>query len=266
MKRLQTCICPDGTFQYGIHKPKYRVANLRRATVVSTLGQTEDDLVVNNSRNYPEGALSVSDADWIFEIPNPFPFKGRTFIDKEWADASANSPQRIRLAEPEEVSLSDTLRGQQIDDELFNKLPTPLLLALATSSTDPEDLKKLAHLSCAIIVEEDKPSGLRYRHDEHGSLRPVIHNHLLFEAVANNPSLPDDYKIVMVIRPGAQGGSEIVGESSVGNSHVFEYLRRNSYIPGGHYAANMADDAIRYLIRSLSPADMSSLRHLYYQR
>jgi lactam utilization protein B len=50
------------------------------------------------------------------------------------------------------------------------------------------------------------------RYEPDGSLRPLIRDHQLFEAVANNPHLPDPYKIVMVIRPGAQGGSEIVGE------------------------------------------------------
>ena len=95
---------------------------------------------------------------------------------------------------------------------------------------------------------------MRYDRRPDGSLRPLIHDHLLFEAVANNPHLPDPYKIVMVIRPGAQGGSEIVGEwPADGRSHVFEYLRRNSYIAGGHYAANMADDAIRYTIDALGP-------------
>ena len=71
----------------------------------------------------------------------------------------------------------------------------------------------------------------------------------------------------MVIRPGAQGGSEIVGEwPKDEQSHVYEYLRRNSYIAGGHYAANMAEDAVRYSIEQLSMQDMRALRHLYYQR
>jgi hypothetical protein len=51
--------------------------------------------------------------------------------------------------------------------------------------------------------------------------------------VANNPCLPDLYKEVMVLRPGVQGQSEIVGEWRTGGSRVFEYLRRNSYIPWG---------------------------------
>jgi hypothetical protein len=86
--------------------------------------------------------------------------------------------------------------------------------------------------------------------------------------LANNIFLPDDYKDVMVLRPGAQGGSEIVGEwqNEDKGSHVFEYLRRNGYIPWGHYAANMANDAVRYQIDDLTMEDMTAMRHLYYQR
>lgn len=267
MKRLQTCIVPGSRFQYGIHKPDYTVTNLRPSTLVEPLGLTEKNDLVKNERNYPQGNVEVTGADWIFEIPNPFPFKGRTYIDKEWADASANNPDRISLPQPEHISLSETLQQNNIEEALIERLPTPLLLALATSSTDPQDLEKLAELSCEIIKDTDTPTGLRYRQDQYGGLKPVIHNHALFEAVANNPNLPDNYKIVMVIRPGAQGGSEIVGEwPRDEHSHVFEYLRRNSYIPGGHYAANMADDAIRYSINELSPEDIRALRHLYYQR
>lgn len=267
MKRLQTCISPDGKFHYGIHKPAYTVTNLRQDTRPEALGKTERNEPVNNVPNYPEEDIEVSHADWIFEIPNPFPFKGRTYINKKWADASANYPERIRLPEPEQVSLSSTLAQQGVEGVFFDKLPNPLLLALATCSTDPEDLVKLAELSCEIIKENNSPAGLRYKKEDRGGLRPIIHNHPLFEAVANNPFLPDKYKVVMVIRPGAQGNSEIVGEwPEDGNSHVFEYLRKNSYIPGGHYAANMADDAIKYSIESFTPHDMSNLRHLYYQR
>lgn len=267
MKRLQTCITPQGNFQYGIHKPAYTVTNLRPSADIKLLGLTEKNEPVSNDRNYPEGDVQVKRADWIFEIPNPFPFKGRTYIDKEWADASAENPRRISLPQPEQVSLSETLQHNSIDSTLLEGLPAPLLLALATCSTDPNDLTRLAELSCDIIKDGDVPTGLRYRQDASGRLRPVIHHHALFEAVANNAHLPDEYKIVMVIRPGAQGGSEIVGEwPQEKNSHVFEYLRRNSYIPGGHYASNMADDAIRYAIGALGADDIQGLRHLYYQR
>ncbi|MBU1567650.1 MAG: hypothetical protein KJ630_18745 [Proteobacteria bacterium] len=267
MRPLRTCISPLGKFQYGVHKPAYSVANLRQDTGLATLGLTTDEQPVDNARNYPQGNIAVPAADWIFEIPNPFPFKGCTYIDKEWADASARNPERINLGQPAEVSLTATLTIAGIDSSLFGQLPEPILLALATCSTDPQDLVALAELSCEIVRDGQQPTGLRYREDDAGSLRPVIHNHALYEAVANNPHLPDNYKIVMVIRPGAQGASEIVGEwPEDGSTHVFEYLRRNSYIPDGHYAANMADDAIRYSIEALGQNDIRGLRHLYYQR
>ncbi len=267
MKRLETCITPQGTFQYGIHKPDYRVTNLRQAAKIADLGATEENERVTNELNFPKENISVASADWIFEIPNPFPCKGRTYIDKEWADASAAHPEGIRLPQPEPVSFSQVLRRNNIDQSLFADLPNPVLLALATCSTDPQDLQSLAELSCEIIKDGQTPTGLRYTTTDSGTRRPIIHNHALFEAVANNPHLPDTYKIIMVIRPGAQGGSEIVGEwPQDGHSHVYEYLRRNSYIPGGHYAANMADDAIRYSIDALSAHDIKGLRHLYYQR
>jgi hypothetical protein len=84
--------------------------------------------------------------------------------------------------------------------------------------------------------------------------------------VSNNPFLPEVYKQHMVLIPGAQGKSPIVGEYAEEDTHIWEYLRKNSYIPWGHYAANMAHDAVRYKISSLSPGDYSGLRHLYYQR
>ena len=267
MRLLRTCIIPAGKFQYGIHKPAYSVANLRQDTKFASLGQTADNKPIDNARNYPRENIAVTAADWIYEIPNPFPFKGCTYIDKEWADASAGNPERIRLGPPTEVSLTAILKIAGIDKAMFAQLPEPILLALATCSTDPQDLVSLAELSCEIVGDREQPIGLRFREDGAGNLRPVIHNHALYEAVANNPHLPDDYKIVMVIRPGAQGASEIVGEwPEDGTTHVFEYLRRNSYIPGGHYAANMADDAIRYSIAAIGPEDITGLRHLYYQR
>ena len=265
---MRTCVTPAGRFLYGIHKPAYSVANLRRDSREERLGSDAAANPVYNSANFPPGDIEVGAADWIFEIPNPLPFKGTTFIDKEWADASAAHPERIRIAAPTPVSLSATCRTAGTGPELIDRLPAPLRLALATTSTDPEDLVRLARLSCDLECDgTGKPTGLRYDRRPDGSLRPVIHDDLLFEAVANNPRLPDAYKIVMVIRPGAQGRSEIVGEwPADGTTHVFEYLRRNSYIAGGHYAANMADDAIRYAVDDLSGNDMLGLRHLYYQR
>ncbi len=268
MKNFPSCVTPKGEFHYGIHKPAYTAANLRSEEKIQYLGSFPDHTPYDNRRNFPANDVNVESADWIYEIPNPFPFRGATFIDKEWADAAAEDDRRIGLPPRPEVSFSSLLKQTKTESDLLKRLPEPMLLSLATCSTDPEDLRQLAELSCDIKHDsDDKPIGLLYAKDNQGRIRPIIHNHTLFEAVANNPYLPDNYKTVMVLRPGAQGGSEIIGEwPGKKGSHIFEYLRRNSYIAGGHYAANMADDAIRYDIGSLTPEDMKGLRHLYYQR
>jgi len=267
MNKIRTCVTPNKQFIYGIHKPAYAVCNLRGRKKVECLGRLDGESSLDNLGNFPDGPLAIDKADWIFEIPNPFPFKGTTFIDQEWADAVAADDRRIRLPENVQTSLTQTLKQVGVSTALFSQLPSAVLLALATCSTDPQDLIQLAELSCHIEKDADGvPVGLRYRKKKNGRIRPVFHNHALFEAVANNTCLPDSYKKVMVLRPGAQGNSEIVGEWSGDDTHVFEYLRRNSYIAGGHYAANMADDAVRYSTRELAAADMQGLRHLYYQR
>ena len=150
-------------------------------------------------------------------------------------------------------------------NESFADLPETVLLALASTSTDPEDLTRLAELSCEFVYDQEGelPIGLRYDEDAKGRHRPRILHHDLFEALANNIALPDIYKEVMVLRPGVQGDSEIVGEwPEERDSHVFEYLRRNSYIPWGHYASNIANDLVRYSISELSNNDFTGLRHL----
>ncbi|HIP37965.1 MAG TPA: hypothetical protein EYG88_00990 [Desulfocapsa sulfexigens] len=265
---IRTCVTPKKQFIYGIHKPSYNVENLRSKTETGNLGSFDSGEPYSNKTNFPDNNLQVDGADWIFEIPNPLSFRGSTFIDKEWADNSASNLNRISLPQKEEVSLRQLLQEEQISENLIGKLPSPLLLSLATTSTDPADLIQLAELSCRVEKNEDGlPTGLVYTKNPQGRTCAIITNQPLFEAVANNPYLPDSYKTVMVLRPGAQGGSEIVGDYSKANqTHVFEYLRRNSYIAGGHYAANMADDAIRYSIAHLSEQDMTGLRHLYYQR
>ena len=265
---IRSCVSPKRRFFYGIHKPTYNVQNLRCHDKIESLGSFDSGRSYTNKANFPETNVQVDGADWIFEIPNPFSFRGSTFIDKEWADNSANNTDRIHLPAQISLSFSKLLETKQASSALLEKLPPPLLLTLATTSTDPADLIKLAEICCHIQKDSNgTPTGLEYKENNRGQIRAVITDHALFEAVANNPALPDSYKLVMVLRPGAQGGSEIVGEfEKNGKTHVFEYLRRNSYIAGGHYAANMADDAIRYSIDSLSETDMTGLRHLYYQR
>ncbi|MFN2355007.1 MAG: hypothetical protein ABR512_10850, partial [Desulfopila sp.] len=165
-------------------------------------------------------------------------------------------------------SLTTHLQQHNVPTDIIDSLPRPLLLTLATCSTDPDDLIRLAVLSCEFIFDgASRVTGLRYTTGKKDKTKAQIKDYDLFEAVANNPALPDEYKRAMVLRPGAQGDSEIVGDYRSGyDSHIFEYLRKNSYIAGGHFAANMADDAVRYSIAELTAEDMQGLRHLYYQR
>jgi hypothetical protein len=211
--------------------------------------------------------------DPVFEIANPFPFRGATFIGKAWADAAAADPTRIAIASPMKVSLASAVQNLFEGDagklsRLLAVLPDPIRLALATTSTDPEDLRRLAEIACRFVFDEQtgRPVGVAFAMDGKGCMQPQIYNHRLYEAVANNRYLDDDYKAAMVLNPGIQGSSEIVGEWARPPSHVYEYLRRNSYIPWGHYAANMAHDCVRYTIGDITADDIRGMRHLYYQR
>lgn len=271
-----TCVAPSGRFVYGLHRPAYQVANLREGDHLGTLGRTTSGQRCANDGNFPAGDVDAVEADPIFEIPNPFPFRGTTYIGKRWADRAAADPARIAIPRPGPVSLQATLQavfGPAVADEkacdhLVAELPRPLQLALAVTATDPADLVRLAETCCRFVRDRDDgpPVGLLFDVDAHGRTRPAIADDALFDAVANNPWLPDRYKEVMVLRPGVQGDSEIVGDRPSDQSHVFEYLRRNSYIPWGHYAANMAHDAIRYAVGDLTAVDVNHMRHLYYQR
>jgi hypothetical protein len=267
----RTCVAPEGRFLFGVHRPDFAVANLRAEDHLQPLGLTTGGRVCLNTANFPAGDVQEPAAEWIFEIPNPFPFRGTTYIGQTWAERAAADPGRIAIAGRPPVSLTRALRdyaGDTQAEHLLCHLPRPLQLAVAATSTDPDDLIPLAHVSCDFQKDPEtcQPLGLIYRSEPSGTLRAVIHDEQLFDTVANNPHLPDPYKEVMVLRPGVQGQSEIVGECRRPGSHAFEYLRRNSYIPWGHYAANMAHDTVRYAAGTLSAADVAAMRHLYYQR
>ncbi len=275
--KLRTCISPEGRFVYGIHKPSFSVSNLREKDILQTLGTSTTGESIDNAVNFPPGDIEESAAEWIYEIPNAFPFRGTTYISRSWADSKADEPSRIKLPAPTPTSMTQTVKklfgevglSTERQDEAFQQLPETVLLTLAATSTDPDDLVKLAGMCCDLEHDPDnrQVSGIRYQSDDKGRVQPVIHNHDLFEALVNNPYLPDQYKEAMVLRPGVQGASEIMAEwSAEKGSHVFEYLRRNSYIPWGHFASNMANDAVRYHINDLSETDFTGLRHLYYQR
>ncbi|MFP3981507.1 MAG: hypothetical protein ACLFUY_08940 [Desulfobacterales bacterium] len=279
MKTMRTCVSAQGKFTYGIHHPAFRVKHLRGDERICNLGAFADGEPCTNHVNFPAGDVDVPCADTVYEIPNAFGFRGVTYINKRWADENAADPVgRIRLPKAPEVSFSGVLSewagGGAVDPEqksrMLRALPEPLQLALAETGTDAGDLSCLAEMACEFTFnpETRRPDGLVFQKDGTGTVRAVIHNRTLFEVLANNPYLPDAYKEVMVLRPGVQGPNEIMGQwqSPDGSSRVYEYLRCNSYIPWGHYAANMAEDSIRYRMSELGCQDMRGMRHLYYQR
>ena len=269
---INTCVTPGGRFVFGLHKPHFRAANMRQNDYVLPLGQAGGRKQLN-LLNFPPDDVDIPSAQAVYEVANPFPFRGVTYIGKNWADRAASDPTLISIAAPSKVSMGQAaqkalgISGKALA-ELITHLPGPLKLALATTSTDPHDLKHLAENSCHFVYDDHSglPKGLAYGPDSNGRMKPKIFNAGLYEAVANNPCLDNAYKQAMVLRPGVQGSSEIIGEWLQPPSHVFEYLRCNSYIPWGHYAANMAHDAVRYAVGDLTAEDMVGMRHLYYQR
>jgi hypothetical protein len=275
---LRSCIGENGQFIVGVHKPEFTIKNLRDHDHFASLGQLEDGTVVDNTVNFPGDDLYEPCADIIYEIANPFPFRGTTYINSAWADTKAAQPETIKISAPEPCSLIqnfERFKGNKstgIEDKkaLLDILPHPLLIALAQASSDPEELILLAKKACNILFDprDRTPSGIRFKKNRQRAIIPDIYDYELFEVLVNNKYLPDDYKNALVLKPGVQGKNEITGEylSQNGNTHVFEYLRRNSYIPWGHFASNMANDAIRYSALELSLEDMKGIRHLYYQR
>ena len=278
MKSLRTCVLADGTFQTGIHAPSFFVDNFREHDYIGFLGTDASGEAITNETNFPDNDITATGADIIYEIPNAFPFKGTTYINSRWADAAAREVSKISLPSKSSTSLWNTLdgwaqkNGMKTGDmaSLFKEMPKPLKIALAEASTDPRDLEALARSACAFVFDDDGvyPQGLVFENRSDGRVVPAIKDFELFEVVANNPDLPDAYKRAMVLFPGAQGNSEITAEwhKNQGQSHVFEYLRQNSYIPWGHFAANTAHDTVRYRIADLTLEDMAGMRHLCYQR
>ncbi len=271
----RSCVHPSGRFTCGLHRPHYKVINLRQTVAQSLLGHDDHGRPVDNHINFPKGDLEIVNTQGVFEIPNPFPFWGTTFILEGPARRFSDAPDNFRFktgSQSEEKSsiLEDLLKGTLSNGRRrysLRDLPRNLKLTLAQTSRDPEVLEALAQESCKLeIGPSGRPVGIHYR--SNGSdLTPVILDHDMFEVLGNNPFLPDDYKLAMVLRPGVQGKNPVVGEYIQGpKTHIWEYLRSNSYIPWGHFASNMAHDCICYNVKALSTEDISGLRHLYYQR
>ncbi len=74
----RTCVAPGGKFVFGIHKPAYGVSNFRKNDFIRDLGKFSDGRPYQNRVNFPEKDVSVEAADWVYEIPNPLPFRGVT--------------------------------------------------------------------------------------------------------------------------------------------------------------------------------------------
>ena len=74
----RSSVAPDGRFLVGIHRPAYRVDNLRPSHRIAVLGQGPEGRQVTNHPNFPTGAVDVPSAGAIFEIANPLPWRGAT--------------------------------------------------------------------------------------------------------------------------------------------------------------------------------------------
>ena len=276
----RTCVTPEGRFTVGIHDPGFEVHNLRERDGITAMGRCGDGQTVENRVNFPPSTVHAKTTDRIYEVANPFAFRGTTYINSAWADRHAGRPETVTVPAPKACSLTKSVRdwldntpeGKQTGpkDPLFflDLLPRPICLALAQASTDPKELCALAAKACTLDFAngpDSPPTGVLFIRRPDGTCIPDIKDHDLYDVLGNNPFLPDTYKQIMVLRPGIQGNSEIIGEYTR-DTHVFEYLRRNSYIPWGHFASNMANDTIRYRAGDLTPEDMKGVRHLYYQR
>ena len=113
-------MAPDGRFVYGIHKPRFRVANLRESDRLDALGRLGKDVQIDNSPNFPPGDVEEKGSDWIYEIPNPFPFKGATYILKSWADEKSRNLSQISLSPPVQLSFSTIVQEFIGEDKLDN--------------------------------------------------------------------------------------------------------------------------------------------------
>ena len=275
----RTCVDPSGAYICALHKkPSFRVKNYRETNSLAILGHDQEGRSVNNQANFPQGDVEINNADGVYEIPNAFPFWGATYILFAQAGQFSEDPEQFKFRKLDEgldkpsSLLKDLLKGRLKDSNektySLKDLPRTLLLSLSQTSRDPEILKAIAHLACKFELDRNNdPVGVKYEPDELNQLKPAFLDHDLFEVLGNNEALPDNYKLVMVLAPGIQGDSQVVGEYTSGpQTHIWEYLRADSYIPWGHYASNMAHDCVKYKVRELLPKDITGLRRLYYQR
>lgn len=263
---LRTCVHPSGRFAAGIHRPSFTVANNRMTSAIMSLGKADNGTVIDNRANFPQGDLHFASADKVYEVPNAFPMWGVTYILGDIAEKNGSHGPDFSFIPRGDTSL-EAIPG--LDDVDLRELPRPILLTIAQLCTHVPLLLRLLPLCADFIFEGSStvPAGLRFVKGPEGMLKPSVRDSDLYETLGNNPWLPDEVKAVMLLNPGIQGHNPIVGEYvSKDRTHIWEYLRANSYIPWGHFAANMAQDAVRYSVRDLDMEDVRGLRHLYYQR
>jgi len=254
----RTCVGEAGRFIYGIHKASYDAVILRQNVVPLNNGLPGKTMMTNR-KNFPHGrTLEVNkgknvnndNGGWVFEIPNAFPFLGSTFILKGKADGAKFGGKHVDHFVP----------AWRID---VKALSGPEKVFLAQESHDAELLKKLVRASFDVKdYKSGEPKTIKLKAP---AIRGISDKEL-YEVLANSTYLPDSFKRAMVLFPGAQGDSPVLGDFTSADTNIFEYLRENSYIPWGHYAANMSHDCVRYKASKLTFADISGLRHLYYQR
>ena len=119
---LRTCVSPEGRFVFGLHLPRFDAVNLRQDDHILSLGKTDSGLSVLNNANFPAADIKEIAADAIIEVPNPFPFRGTTFINKRWADRTARTPSSIAIQAPRKVSLCKAIQkidANDISDKVF---------------------------------------------------------------------------------------------------------------------------------------------------
>ena len=54
---LRTCVAPSGEFIYGIHRPCFRVDNLRTNDYIKNIGWFSDGAPMDNRVNFPESYI-----------------------------------------------------------------------------------------------------------------------------------------------------------------------------------------------------------------
>ena len=107
---MQTCVTPEGKFTVGIHDPGFEVHNLRETETTAVLGRCSDGQPVENRINFPSSMVRAEKTDRIYEVANPFPFRGTTFINSAWADRHAGRPDTVTVPRQPDCSLTAGVR------------------------------------------------------------------------------------------------------------------------------------------------------------